>query len=84
MRKTTKKKIAPVVITAAVVLYLTPLIAIVLALAGFLGRREGLAALLFLLGYALLGGAVVVGVILALNQRLREIDGGEEEESSRY
>lgn len=84
MRKTTKKKIAPVVITAAVVLYLTPLIAIVLALAGFLGRREGLPALFFLLGYALLGGAVVVGVILALNQRLREIDGGEEEESSRY
>jgi hypothetical protein len=31
-----------------------------------------------------LGGAVVVGVILALNQRLREIDGGEEEEASQY
>lgn len=84
MRKTTKKKIAPIVITVLVVLYLTPLIAVVLALAGFLGRREGLPALPFLLGYAFLGGAVVVGVILALNQRLREIDGGEEEEASRY
>ncbi len=84
MRKTTKKKIAPIVVTVLVVAYLTPLIAIVLALAGFLGMREGLPALPFLLGYAFLGGAVVVGIILALNQRLREIDGGEEEEASRY
>lgn len=84
MRKTTKKKIAPIVITVLVVAYLTPLIAVVLALAGFLGQREGLPALPFLLGYALLGGAVVVGVILALHQRLREIDGGEEEEASQY
>ncbi len=84
MRKTTKKKIAPIVVTVLVVAYLTPLIAIVLALAGFLGTREGLPALPFLLGYAFLGGAVVVGIILALNQRFREIDGGEEEEASRY
>lgn len=84
MRKTTKKKIAPIIITVAVVLYVTPLIAIVLAMAGFLGTREGLPALPLLLGYAFLGGAVVVGVILALNQRLREIDGGEEEEASQY
>ena len=84
MRKTTKKKIAPIAITVLLVAYLTPLIAIVLALAGFLGARDGLPALPFLLGYAFLGGAVVVGVILALNQRLREIDGGEEEEASQY
>ena len=32
----------------------------------------------------LLGGAVVVGIIRALLQRLREIDGGEEEEASQY
>ena len=66
MRKTTKKKIAPIAITVLLVAYLTPLIAIVLALAGFLGARDGLPALPFLLGYAFLGGAVVVGVILAL------------------
>ena len=84
MRKTTKKKIAPIAITVLLVAYLTPLIAIVLALAGFLGARDGLPALPFLLGYAFLGGAVVGGVILALNQRLREIDGGEEEEASQY
>lgn len=84
MRKTTKKKVAPIVITVLVVAYLTPLIAIVLALAGFLGTREGLPALPFLLGYAFLGGAVVGGIILALHQRLQEIDGGEEEEASQY
>ncbi len=83
MRKTTKKKIAPVIITAAVVLYMTPLVlAALAALAGLLG--EGFPGALFLLAYVILGGAVVVGVIRALLQRLDEIDGGEEEEASQY
>ena len=83
MRKTTKKKIAPVVITVAVVLYVTPLVlAALAAMAGLIG--EGFGAALFLMAYVLLGGAVVVGVIKALLQRLDEIDGGEEEEASQY
>lgn len=83
MRKTTKKKIAPIVITSVVVLYMLPLIALAaMAMAGVL--REGLAAIPFLLLYLLLGGAVIIGVIRALLQRLDEIDGGEEEEASRY
>ena len=55
------------------------------------GRVLGVAALvylgpvaLFLLGYLLLGGAVLVGVLKALRERLREIDGGEEEDASQY
>ena len=83
MRKTTKKKIAPIVITTAVVLYMVPLVLMVLAAAFGLGR-EGTAMTPFLLAYLLLGGAVVVGIIRALLQRLREIDGGEEEEASQY
>lgn len=83
MRKTTKKKIAPIVITVAVVLYMLPLVVLAaMAMVGVL--QEGPAAVPFLLLYLLLGGAVIFGVIRALLQRLDEIDGGEEEEASRY
>lgn len=83
MRKTTKKKIAPIVIAAGVVLYMLPLVALAaMAMVGLL--HEDLAAIPFLLLYLFLGGAVIVGVIRALLQRLDEIDGGEEEEASRY
>ncbi len=34
--------------------------------------------------YALFGAAVVIGVICALVQRLREIKGGEEEDARKY
>lgn len=83
MRKTTKKKIAPIVITTAVVLYMVPLVLMVLA-AAFGPGQETSAMTPFLLAYLLLGGAVVVGIIRALLQRLREIDGGEEEDASQY
>lgn len=83
MRKTTKKKIAPIIITAAVVLYVAPLILMVLAAIGGMGTEAGIALPIVLL-YAVLGGAVIIGVIRALLQRLDEIDGGEEEEASRY
>lgn len=83
MRKTTKKKIAPIAVTVLVVLYVVPLILAVLSALGPAGP-EGFAAVPFLLAYVFLGGAVVVGVIIALHQRLDEIDGGEEEEASQY
>ena len=86
MRKTTKKKIAPIVITAAVVLYVGPLVLALLAGMGGLCGGDGpiLFALAFLTAYLVLGGAVIFGVIKALLQRLDEIDGGEEEEASQY
>ncbi len=84
MRKTTKKKVAPIVITAAVVLYMIPLVVLALAgIGGLLGQGVE-AAVPILLTYALLGGAVIFGIIRALLQRLDEINGGEEEEASRY
>ncbi|MCI9121983.1 MAG: hypothetical protein HFG00_10750 [Oscillibacter sp.] len=84
-RKTTKtrKKAAPIVVTVLVVLYLAPLAALAFALLPSAGQESPL-PVLFLLGYLLLGGAVLVGVLKALRERLREIDGGEEEDASQY
>ena len=86
MRKTTKKKIAPIAVTVAVVLYVGPLVLALLAAMGFFAGEleEASFPLIFLAGYLLLGGAVIVGIIKALLQRLDEIDRGEEEEASRY
>ena len=66
--------------------------ALLLALYGVLGGaavtfiRDGecFAAILFLLIYGVLGGAVVIGVLLALRQRLKEIKGGEEDDAAQY
>ena len=87
MRKTTKKKIAPIAVTVVVVLYIGPLVLALLAGTGILLRGDGsplLFPVIFLIAYALIGGAVIAGVIRALLQRLDEIDGGEEEEASQY
>ncbi len=84
MRNTTKKKIVPILITVLVVLYIAPLMAFVLAAMGLFHPEEGLAVMFPLLCWLIAGGAVIVGIIRALVQRLDEIDGGEEEEASRY
>ena len=84
MQRNTKKKIAPIVIAVLVVLYVGPLVVLVAAAAGFMGANEGMAAVPFLLLYAFIGGAVIVGVLYAMAQRLREIDGGEEEDAKKY
>lgn len=84
MRKTTKKKIAPIVITVLVLLYIVPLIVMVLGLMGLLDQDEGVAVMFPLLCWLVVGSAVVVGVLKALRQRLREIDGGEEDEAAKY
>lgn len=84
MQKNTKKKIAPVVIAVLVVIYVGPLVAMVAYAAGLLGAQGGWGVLPFLLLYAGAGGAIIVGVLYATAQRLREIDGGEEDEASKY
>lgn len=83
MRETTKKKIAPMVITAIVVLVMAPWAVLTLGALAMVVRADLLAALA-LLPFGVLGGAVAVGIVKALLQRLDEIDGGEEEEASRY
>ena len=63
MQRNTKKKIAPVVVAALVVLYIGPLVAMVAYAAGLLGAEGGWGILPFLLLYAFAGGAVIVGVL---------------------
>lgn len=84
MQKNTKKKIAPIAVAVLVVAYIAPLLAMVAYAAGLLGAEGGWGVLPFLLLYAAVGGAVIVGVLAAMTQRLREIDGGEEDEASKY
>lgn len=86
MRKTTdpnRKKLAPVAVTVLVIAYVVPFIALVLWAMGTLGSGER-AVLPVLVCYLALGAAVIAGVLKALGQRLREIDGGEEEDASQY
>ena len=66
------------------VAYVAPLLGMVAYAAGLAGTQGAGAAVPFLLLYALVGGAVIVGVVYAMAQRLREIDGGEEDEASKY
>ena len=84
MRKTTKKKIAPIVIAALVIVYIIPLMGMVLGAMGLWSNGETVRIMFPLLCWLIVGGAVVVGVLKALRQRLREIDGGEEEDASQY
>ena len=84
MEKRNRKKIAPVVIAALVVIYICPIIGMVAYAAGLAGAEGGWSILPVLLLYAAVGGAVVIGVLAAAAQRLREIDGGEEDEASKY
>ncbi|MDE7242657.1 MAG: hypothetical protein K2O18_01595 [Oscillospiraceae bacterium] len=84
MQNNTKKKIAPVIITILVLLYAGPLVVMLAAAAIELAGSGAGEISVFLLLYAAVGGAVVTGILLALAQRLREIDGKEEEDAKKY
>jgi len=84
MKNRNRKKIAPVVIAVLVVAYVGPLVGLVAYAAGLLGADGDWGVLPFLLLYAAIGGAVIVGVLAAMAQRLREIDGGEEDDAKKY
>ena len=80
-----KKRIGSIMAALFVLFYILPLvIGSVFAAVAFIRGGECFAAILFLLIYGGLGGAVTVGVILALRQRLREIEGGEEDDAAQY
>ena len=80
-----KKRIGSITAALFVLFYVLPLvIGSVFAAVAFIRDGECLAAILFLLIYGVLGGAVVVGVVLALRQRLQEIKGGEEDDAAQY
>ena len=84
MRKNTdRKKLAPIVCTLVVVLILAVYLAVVLF--ALLSERTTPAVVcLFMAVYCLVIVAAMAGVFTALRQRLKEIDGGEEEDASQY
>ena len=80
-----KSRRGAVLAAAVVVLYMLPLvIAAVLGALDLLHLGEEPLALVILVLYGVTGAAVIVGVLLAARQRLREIDGGEESDARRY
>ncbi len=84
MQKTTKKKIVPIVVTVLVIAYVAPLMVIVLGAMGLWSNGETVAVMFPLLCWLVMGAAVIAGTVKALGQRLKEIDGGEEEDASQY
>lgn len=83
MQKTTKKKWTAILCAAVVVGLLGLFLAAILF--PLIGQAVGEAvAIGFLLVYGLGIVAVIVGVLLALRQRLKEIKGGEEDEAKKY
>ena len=74
------------ILSAAVVLLWLAELILAVALTALEAARAGEcgAAALLLALYGVLGGAAVIGVVLALRQRLREIDGGEEDDAAQY
>ena len=78
-----RKKKAPIICAVVVIVLLGSFLATILF--PLIGEVVGEAlAVGFLLIYG--GGivAVIVGVVVALRQRLREIEGGEEEDAKQY
>ena len=79
MDKKSKKKIAPVIITIAVILFSIAYISLFVVLAVSspeLIIMSAIAIVIYL--------SVCVGIILALRERLKEINGGEEDEALKY
>jgi len=78
-----QKKKGPVICASVVIGLLGIILATVLFL--LIGETYGeLLAVGFLLIYGGLIVAVILGVLLALRQRLKEIKGGEEEDAKQY
>lgn len=81
MQKSTKK-IAPIVCAAVV------LAAVLLYVGAILFGASGETEIWAIVFVVLIGGsalaAIAIGILLALRQRLREIDGGEEEDAKVY
>lgn len=83
MRNGTDKKRAAVICAAVIVGLLAILLAVFMV--PVLGAMyEGLVVAGILAVYALMIVAVIVGVLFALRERLKEIEGGEEEDAKKY
>lgn len=78
-----KKKIAPILCATVFILFW--LIYLAFLFTPMIGASVGgFAAVSFLFFVGLIILAMIVGVFLALRQRLQEIEGGEEDEAKQY
>lgn len=85
MQKTTdgRKKTAPILWAAVIILLLGMLLAFFLF--PLIGEVAGeLLAIGILVFYCLIIVGTIVGILLALRQRLKEIESGEEEDAKQY
>ena len=80
-----KKRRGALLSALVVLLWLTGLVTVVV-FAAMEAARDGAigAGALLVLLYGTLGGAAMVGILIALRQRLREIEGGEEDDAAQY
>ena len=80
-----KKQWGAILSALVVLLWLAGLVAVVI-FAAVEAAREGAigAGALLVLLYGTLGGAAMVGILIALRQRLQEIEGGEEDDAAQY
>lgn len=83
MRNGTEKKRAAIICAAVIVGFLAIVLAVYLV--PVLGAMyEGLVVAGIMLVYGLMIVAVIVGVLFALRERIREIESGEEEDAKKY
>ena len=78
-----RKKVAPLLCAEVVVVFLGLFLGALLLPLLDVGSGDGGAVVILIL-YALVLLAVIVGVVIALIQRLREIERGEEEDARKY
>ena len=77
------KKTAPVICAAIMIGLLGILLGIIIY--PILNEANGeLAAISIIIVYGILILAMIIGIIIALKQRLREIESGEEEDAKKY
>ena len=77
-----KKKIAPWIVALVFIVFLGTYIGILIF--AQLQAKDVPFAVVFIGLYIVILAAMIVGIIIALRQRLKEIDGGEEDEALQY
>ena len=80
--KRNRKKIAPWIVALVFIVFIGSYIGILIF--AQLQAREVPFAVVFIGLYIVVRAAMIVGIIIALKQRLKEIDGGEEDEALQY
>mgnify|MGYP003297240967 CR=1 FL=1 len=81
---TKKKKLIGSMVSAAVVIGLLGIFLAILLVPLLIQNLGDGAVVLFFGIYAVVIAAVIVGILLALRQRIKEIEGGEEDVASQY